>query len=417
VIVVSFDALRTDVLGTYGSQLGASPRIDEWAKGSIVFDKTYAVSPVTPTSFASLFTGRLPLDVFRDWQLTAPRTIAQTFSEAGYATGAFLHNPHLVAQRGFGAGFGTYVVEGAQDGRLDERVVSQALRWMLDAQEPFLVWIHLLDPHSPWDRREVAEAFYDSEYEGPYLTTGPGPILAIEDEKELARLRSLYEGEVFAADRLFGQLLDALDRAELLARSIVVLTTDHGEALMDHGMLQHGQLNEEDVRIPLILHHPDLLSGQRVEMLVSQLDLYPTLASLVGIRIDHEVDGRDLRRSMPVENNMVGVAYTDESFSQASLRCGDGRKLIVECGDRVKLGMPGVQLYDLAHDPGERNNLAPSDPDEAVRLGQQLWSLLGIEGCEAVRMNREDVARRPHEGRDDETVRQLKALGYGSSGG
>lgn len=410
-IVVSFDALRADALGVYGSARGSSPRIDAWAARSIVFENAYSVSPVTPTSFASLFTGQPPHEVFRDWRLDASRGLAESFAAAGYATGAFLHNPQLVAQRGFGKGFDRYFVEETVDGRIDAQVVTRALGWMTRQPEPFFAWVHLLDPHASWDRYERARDFYEAGYRGRYAKSGPGKAMVEKDPTELARLESLYAGEVFVADHHFGMLLAALHSFGLLDRSIVMLTSDHGEGLMDHGLLQHGQLYEEELGIPLILGHPGLDAGRRVHTPVTQLDVFPTLASLAGVPLAHPVAGRDLTRVPAAGDGVVGVAYTDHRIPQASLLDEKGLKVIVICAEPLPEGQPRRQLFDIASDPDERMDLASPRSAEAEALERRLWAKLGLAGCAELTMDR-GVGRPAHEGLDPETVRRLEALGY-----
>ncbi|MBW2418582.1 MAG: sulfatase [Deltaproteobacteria bacterium] len=413
VLVVSFDALRADSLGVHGAPREASPRIDEFAGRAVVFDAARASSPVTPTSFAAMFTGRTPLETFRDWRLEPGDTLPGLLAGAGYATAAFVHNAQLVAERGFDRGFDLYSVEGSEHGQLDAAVAAAALRWMSEVDEPFLAWLHLLDPHSPWERRQVSSGFYDPAYRGRFGETGPGPILAMHEPAELERLRTLYAGEVHAADLLFGQLLDSLEKHGLLARTILVLTSDHGEGLMDHGMLQHGQLFDEDLRIPLIVRHPDLEAGSRVALPVGQEDLLPTLASMVGVALPPGSAGRDLRkRTAP--RDQVAVAYTGTSFRQASLMTPAGHKLIVECGERIQRGFPRVQLFDLVADPGEQVDLAARRPEEVADLEARLWQRLGLGGCAELRMQRGASGRSAQGGLAPDTVRQLEALGYGA---
>jgi arylsulfatase A-like enzyme len=283
---------------------------------------------------------------------------------------------------------------------------------MTSRSGPFLAWVHLLDPHASWDRSPLAESFYDAGYRGRYEQAGPGVAFAEHDPAELARLRSLYTGEVFLADRHFGTLLDALTAAGLLERSVLLLTADHGEGLMDHGLLQHGQVYEEDLRIPLVLGVPGLPAGRRVAAPVTQLDVLPTLAGLAGVALEGPVAGRDLTRVPTAAREVVGVAYTDDARRRASLRDEDGTKLVVDCGGGPGAAPPSRQLFDLSVDPGEREDLAAARPERARALEQRLWQALGVSGCAELRMARSS-GRGAHEGLDPETVRRLEALGYG----
>jgi arylsulfatase A-like enzyme len=144
---------------------------------------------------------------------------------------------------------------------------------------------------------------------------------------------------------------------------------------------------------------------------VTQLDVLPTLASLAGVPLLGPVAGRDLTRLVAPAEGVVGVAYTDGRYRQASLLGEDGRKVIVECGERVTAGRPRRELYDLGSDPEEQRDLAPARPAEADALEERLWASLGIAGCEELSMRR---AATGSEELDPETRRQLEALGYGT---
>ncbi len=411
-IVVSFDALRADALGVYGYERRTSPHIDAFAAESLVFENAYSVTADTPTSFAAFFSGRYPTRSFRNWFLTEEDTLAALFAHAGYATAGFMHNAHLSPTRGFDHGFQVYEVFDELGGDSDAVVLGRARDWIESrGDEPFFVWIHLIDPHSPWERRPESEHLYDPTYRGPSEQAG-GTAFTIDDPVELVRLRTLYDGEIFASDARFGGFLEALRTRGLLDTSILVLTSDHGEEFMQHGWLQHGQLNEENLRIPLILHHPDQGKGARTGVVVSQLDLMPTLASLARISVNADLDGRDLRRIGRDADPLLAVAYTSPQFRQASLRRGK-RKLIVECGPRVRSGkQAALQLYDLESDPKESINLAAVQPDAAYFLSLDLWAALGMRGCEDLKMRLPDEPDREFEGLDEAAIRQLEALGY-----
>jgi len=408
VVVVSFDALRADALGAYGYGRRTSPNIDRLARQGVLFERAYAVSPVTPSSFAAAFTGNHPNRSFRRWRLVGT-SIAEYFSDAGYSTAAFMNNPHLDPVRGFERGFDTYETF---DGWADEPILGQVQNWIAaEASEPFFLWVHWIDPHTPWDWLPEAKHLYD-ETNTQAGQVGSGLKFKVHDSTELRRLRNLYDGEVFACDAIFARLVATLSERGLLQRTIVLLTSDHGEEFMEHGWLQHGQLNGENMRIPWILLHPDQDTGLRVPDLVSQLDILPTLAGLVGIALPENLDGRDLRMVGGDVDPLLGVANTSGQFQQASIQSA-GRKLIVECGPRVRKGTHApVQFYDLTKDPREAENLALMRADEATRLEERMWNALGVAGCEDLRMHADQGPDRELEGLDEDAVRRLEALGY-----
>ncbi len=403
VIVVSFDALRPDALGAYGYGRETSPHIDEFAREGLLFENAYSVAPKTPTSFAAAFTGRYPTEVFRDWHLETEQTLASAFAAAGYRTAAFSNNPQLVPERGFDRGFETYrVLPTLRDALL----VNQATNWLRGQQrQKLFVWIHLLDPHAPWDYRPQSRHLYQEGYRGRFERRA-ARLLTLDDSEELARVRSLYDGEIHFVDRLFGELVARLRALDLYDDSLVVLTSDHGEEFMEHGHLQHGWLTEENLRIPLLIRHPALRGGERLSLRVSNLDLMPTLLALAGIEPPRSIRGRNLLRHGDERVTLAGVANTEQRRQSASILHGD-TKLIVHCQ-----GSSRRELYDLAGDPGERKNLAGERREQADRLEAQLWPLLGLAGCRDLPLGSPTGASREQRNLTPEAIEALKQLGY-----
>lgn len=400
VIVISFDALRADVLGTYGYPLATSPEIDAFAGESIVFDQAYTVAPVTPTSFAAAFTGLLPHRVFHDWNLVYTDTLASRFSAAGYKTAAFLNNIQLTTERHFNTGFDTY--EYGNDP--EETIIERALKWLGEhRREKIFAWVHFISPHSPYDYREMAAHLYDDSYQGEFLKTTGGKFDA-EAPEDIARIRSLYDGEVFYADSLFAQLVAGLRELELFDRSVIVVTSDHGEEFMEHGGWQHDRLTEEHVRIPLIIRHPALAAPLRSGVLVSNLDLFPTLLSVTGIDFDGSVDGRDLTRILEEPEWIASVSMLGAHRRWLSMRRGP-HKLIQMC-------MPEKtqQLFDLAADPGETRDLHQEMPQLARELYRDLGRAMGGDPCPMMQAAMQ--GKGPTVGLSQENIEALKALGY-----
>ncbi len=401
VIVISFDALRADALGIYGAARNTSPRIDAFAAESIVFESAYTVAPVTPTSFAAAFTGLLPTRVFHAWKLVSGDTLARRFSDAGYRTAAFVNNAQLTPERRFDAGFELYDFFPS---RRDELVLKSSLAWLRDHRdERVFAWIHFLTPHSPYDYRELASHLYDPGYEGEFKETTTGKF-ETDDPKDIARIKTLYEGEVLYADTLFGEFLDGLRETGYLGSSVVVLTSDHGEEFKERGGFQHGRLNEEHVRIPLILRHPEGRSPLRTEVLASNVDLLPTLLSLAGIEPAGEFDGRDLTRLSAAPEWVAGVAMTSGKERWLSLRRGPN-KLIQTC-----LPDTGLELFDLSADPGERQNLHDQEPVRVRQFLRELGVVLGGPPCEVMQAAVQGTD--PTVGLSQENIEALKALGY-----
>jgi arylsulfatase A-like enzyme len=409
VIVVSFDALRPDALGSYGYPLQTSPAIDAFAAEAVQFENAYAAAPKTPTSFAGAFTGRHPSRVFRNWRLKTKQTLAALFHAAGYRTAAFVNNPQLVARRGFNQGFAEYRV---YTDAADEHVLADVRRWLTENNDDRLfLWVHFIDPHAPWVRRPVAERLYDADYAGRFVERAE-KLLALHDEDELLRVRSLYDGEVLSSDRRFAELMATLREQGLLDNSFVVLTSDHGEEFMEHGHMQHGWLNEENLHIPLLIRHPDRGRGGHRTRRVSNIDLLPTLAALAGLEAPGELDGSNLL--VPAtEGGLLGegapfvaVANTNRKLQAAAIRVGDA-ELVVYCGRRR-----GRELFDLASDPGERQDLSAERPEEADALAIRLWTTLSVDGCADLAMDRRRGLSRKRDGLTPRQLEALQSLGY-----
>ncbi len=401
VIVISFDALRQDALGVYGNRRGATPAMDEFAKDSVVFTNAYSVAPVTPTSFAAAWSGLLPSRVFHGWKLRATSTLASRMRDAGYRTQAIVNNVQLAPERGFDLGFDGYDWRRTDP---EEKLLQAAKIWVENRGEgPFFLWVHFLRPHAPYKARPEAAHLYRESEVGQFSET-TGEMFETSDPAGIARIRDLYFGEVWTADRLFGELVDTLRDQGLLESSVVVLTADHGEELADHGGFQHGRLYEEHLRIPLIIRHP-LAKGRLVESRVRNVDLMPTLLHTVGVPMTEVLDGRIVEGpSSGGPPPLVAIAMTGAqeqwvSFTSAS------RKVILTC-------MPkrGGELYDLASDPGEQRDLATESPREVRELIGTLRTLLGGDPCTVIQQAARGTA--PTVGLDPESVEALRALGY-----
>ncbi len=404
ILVISFDALRADALGLYGHPNDISPNIDAFGAKSLVFDHAYTAGNVTPTSFAGAFSGKIPLRVFRKWHFDDHRTLAKTLAEAGYTTAAFLNNVQLVTARGFDLGFQSFNVDPEQR-TLDRENLRHAEGWLEGHQkERFFLWVHFINPHSPYDRRDLASRFYDASYRGPFKRT-TGSSFHPTNPEDVARVRSLYDGEVFFADNLFGQLIQRVRDLGLWDSTVIILTADHGEEFGERGAYQHEHLHEETVRIPLVIHSPGSPRAGRTPLLVSNIDLYPTLAAISGHPLHHEVDGRDIRSleaSRP--RDLVSVAMTASEYRAIALRTASNR-LILDCKPKTE-----IELFDLASDPAERQNLAPKQQRLVVRLARALQRDVGADPCDSIARAVAGVA--PTAGLADENVRALEALGY-----
>jgi arylsulfatase A-like enzyme len=402
IIVVSFDAMRPDVLAPHGGSRAATPNIADFADRSVVFENAYSVAPVTPTSFAAFFSGMLPTRVFHAWSFETESTLASELSKAGCLTAAFINNVQLAPERGFDSGFDVY--EWRRN-HLDGDFIQDVFAWIEENRDRrFFVWIHFLTPHAPYNEVPDAHHLYTEKEFGRFAET-TGNTFHTTDEHEIARIRDLYLGEVWTADQLFGELIDHVQQLGLLQSSIVLLTSDHGEEFGEHGGFQHGRLYEEHLRVPLILYHPQGTPGRIEDLIVRSIDLVPTLLHLAGRPLGRDFDGQDLlERSSHEAPPVVGISMTGAEERWISI-LDASHKLIVACGPERQ-----VELYDLEMDPLERHDIAAQNSELVAQLFHMLGVQLGGAPCEM--MERAVEGSDQTVGLDAESVEALRALGY-----
>jgi len=397
VVLVTVDTLRADRLGVYGNDSGLTPNLDRLARSGVVFENASAVAPLTLPSHASILTGTYPLrHGIRDnggYHL-APEsvTLAETLAAQGYRTGAFVGAFVLDSRWGLDQGFERYfddfdfasfddVSLGSVSRRGDE-VLAEALGWMGEAKTgPFFAWVHLYDPHAPYEPPEPHRGRHAGERHG------------------------LYDGEVAHVDELIGRLLGWLSRESLDDATVVAVMADHGEALEDHGELDHGFfIYDATMRIPFLIKAPNLPGGVRVEAQVRAIDLMPTVLDLVGLPPAPSVQGASLLPLARGESESLElVAYAESYYPRLHYGWSELRSLRSEEFHFIEA--PSPELYDLRVDPGETRNLAPERPAAVSELRGRLEEELERYSAGALEAREPEVL-------DDETREKLTALGY-----
>jgi arylsulfatase A-like enzyme/Flp pilus assembly protein TadD len=362
IVVVSIDTLRSDHLPAYGYEGVETPAIDALRGDAILFERAYSPVPLTLPAHASLLTGLLPPDHgVRDnagYRLEegAGTTVAEALAAEGYATGAAVSAYVMRAETGLARGFEHYDDElsGAAQATLAEiqrpgdETLDAALAWLDTVGErPFFLLFHIYEPHTPWE---------------------PPPALA-------ARYGRTYDGEVAAADAVVGRLLAALRERGLYEDSTVILLSDHGEGLGDHGETEHGVLlYRESLQVPLLVKLPGARrAGATVPEPVQLTDVTPTLLELAAAPRPEGLDGVSLLALADPERPEPDTprALYAETF-HPHLRFGWsgltsvilGRHHYVEGSDR--------ELFDLVADPAERRNLLRQERAVYARLRDAL---------------------------------------------
>ena len=362
IVLVSIDTLRADRMGLYGGEHATTPHLEGFASDALVFDRALSTSTWTLPSHGSLLTGLLPdqhgLIAVPDQLPPDMPTVAARLRRLGYHTVAFTDGGFLRPRWGLSVGFDRWDTTPGQPWEPKDVavVVDEARRWLAgNGYEPFFLFVHTYEVHQPY--RDV-EGFAD-----PFLPPGAEPGGALQafelaefpaDPAESALARALYDGGVARADHYLGGWLEELRDGGALADTAVIVTSDHGEELGDHGTYEHayGRLYDENVHVPLIVRPAGGTAGRHVAVPASGLDVAPTLLAWAGAA-DPSLPGEPLeavaadgspRRPVFVH----GAASLSERYEQR-YRIDRGTDTVILDRKRAL-----VLRYDRAADPGMR---------------------------------------------------------------
>ncbi|MBI2212037.1 MAG: sulfatase-like hydrolase/transferase [Acidobacteria bacterium] len=388
VFIISIDTLRADHLPAYGYANGSTPEIDRFRKDAVLFRSAFSHVPLTLPSHASLMTGLLPYRhgvrdnvgyVLKEEQTT----LAAILKRNGYATGAAVSSFVIRGETGIERGFDEYddlmtvspmetLTSWTRDGDLSRELLA---KWLEKNAGPrVFAFLHIYEPHGPYTPPEP----YKSRF-----AAAP------------------YDGEVAYSDAIVGKFLDELRAKGLYDRALIILMSDHGEGLGDHGEIAHGVLlYNEAIQVPLMIKLPaGERAGQEVATVASIVDILPTVLARLGIGSPTGLDGVDLFGATAAAER----AIYSESYYQ---RLHYGWKELISLVDAKHhfIEAPTVELYDRATDPREMKNIA-SDQRRVVADRRR--------AAQAV------VAAHPFEqprAADPEDVAKLTALGYLGSG-
>jgi arylsulfatase len=398
VVVLVLDQLRADDLHCYGNPRLTSPNIDKLASRGVLLSHFYTVAPWTSPSFGTLHTSLYPSKhgVTLFWTPGMPLldkdipTLAESFRDGGYRTAAFVDNS-LAGKPLVGEGFVDFVDGSAAAPDITERTAglkigapyttAKVLVWLdshhADSQ-PFFLYVHLLEPHSPYNPPPQDDLFKSDAY--PTLThdgydfahAGLLRLAMHGDEKAVERLYQLYDGKIHYVDRYVGQILDGLKSLGLEDHTYILLTSDHGELLYSHPndflTFDHRSLYDNVLHIPLIVAGPGIPQGQVSPALASNIDTAPTLIDLTGTPALSDAQGQSLVPLLEGKVKSVNdyvFAEEDVEIPERSVRSND-YKLIRD------LWTGDEQLYALKSDPGELYNVAKDDPSVVKQLEAQL---------------------------------------------
>jgi arylsulfatase A-like enzyme/Flp pilus assembly protein TadD len=358
VILVTIDTLRADAVGFGGNSRGTTPNLDRFAAEGRVFQKAHAHNVITLPSHANILTGLLPYEHgIREnagFRLSSKvPTAAGLLRKKGYASGGFVGAYVLDSRYGLGHDFDVY--EGVYR-HLDEQfefsiqqargedVVKSALEWYRSAQgRPRFLWVHLYDPHAPYDPPEPYRQRFADDF---------------------------YLGEVAYTDAALAPLLEAVRAEE--QPPLLVVTADHGEARGDHGELTHGLFcYEATLQVPLFAWCPPLLAPGKDDVPARHIDILPTILDAVGEPEPPELTGQSLLAAGRKEAE-EGTYF--EALSAAFNRGWAPLRGLASRGDKF-IDLPIPELYNLPSDPGEKTNLVSERTDALRRLRKRLLEI------------------------------------------
>jgi choline-sulfatase len=380
VLLISIDTLRADHLGCYG-YTGKTPAMDSLASQSVLFETAISQVPLTLPSHCTILTGLYPdqhgVRNNENFVLSAKvKTLAESFQENGYSTGAFVGSFSLDSSFGIQQGFQLYEDRIGQGHdpeinrnveRRAESVWKLARAWLENQKGPWFAFLHFFDPHFPYNPPS------------PYPQT--------------------YDGEIAYSDHVVESIVQFLKEKQYISTTIIVLLSDHGESLGEHGEDNHGVfLYDATLKVPLLIRAPGYPPA-RIRAQVRLVDVSPTIAELAGLKNIAKFSGRSLATFMKGQSQDL-PAYSETYYS--NLLMGWAPLHSIRWGQKKWIDAPKAELYDLTRDPKELKNIYTSDSiPAAVRSELQKHSFSVQPSAESL---------------DSETKEKLASLGYITGG-
>ena len=384
VLFITLDTTRADHLGCYGAAAARTPALDQLAREGLLFTHACTAVSMTLPSHATMLTGLLPPEHgLRDNTHTrlaaATPTLPQVFRRRGYRTSAFLASFVLDRRFGLDPGFELYDDRMSPPAKGDnvfnrqnrgDVVCDRALAWLdRNANQPFFCWVHFYDPHMPC----TPPPPYDAMFQNP------------------------YDGAISFMDSQVRRLLDFIDRRGLRGTTLVVICGDHGEGFGEHGEEGHALLvYQETMRVPLLLRLPGKIPAGKSDRLAKLSQVAPTILDALGWK-DPAFGGASL---LARETPSGEESYGETLYPFFAYRWSPLASLTTKRWKYIL--SPEPELYDLANDPREKQNLAASDPrradDMRLRL-DQIRAQLKPAGAEKIAL-------------DPQALAQLRSLGY-----
>jgi arylsulfatase len=436
VFLIVVDTLRPDRLSCYGSENHSTPHIDRLAQSGVRFTHAQSVASWTVPSMGSMMTSLYPTQLGlverpgpegkrfqwrekrRQIKYTLPlnvKTLAEIMGDAGFYPAAFVNQPFINFKDGFLQGFAQWCYTtgekeiqwhdtgvpipsiefpaGTDLGRADRLLVDEFSGWLERnaGKRPF-VWLHLLKPHWPYlpARR--------------YMPGYPADPRRIQPS-------DLYDGEVREIDDMIETVLTAIDAHVGFERSLIVFTSDHGEAFGEHGMHEHGHsLHREIIHVPLIIQSPSLPAGRTVESQVRTIDIPPTILEL-STAASHAPAGMEGTSLLPMIRGSGGDL---DVFSEGMLY-GSTERSLLSGGYKLMFDEQAAgqyALFDISADPLEMNDLVLENELRAAELRTDMSAVLERLAADYLQGRGNEDTPTASQEEDERVLRSLRALGY-----
>jgi len=433
VVLIVIDTLRADRTSAYGYARDTTPHLRALAERGVLYETAQSTSSWTWPATASILTGLAPQehgveDAEHSYLPADLDTLAEALQRQGFTTACWSGSPLIVPDKNFDQGFETFDSGREPVMRRSEVVLPPALEW-LDAigDRRFFLYLHLMDPHAPqiplaegrrdfaaevprdFDPWRIVQLSWQLRDEGFDAAGRPRTEELVTDE-ERRSMSALYDACVWSADHWIGQVLERLERLGLEERTVVAVTSDHGEELLDHALLTHGHsLYQELIHVPLVLAGPGVPRGLRLARPVSTAALGPTLARLGGA----ELAGSSAPLRFEAGDGPEAVLFSTRqgwwngSANQSLQGMRRGALVLQHAPGGRPWGAAedagDTRLFDLGTDPFEREDLARGDPARIEGLLEELRRRLSELGQRAAGSGFEV---------DDATRARLGGLGY-----
>ncbi len=397
IVLIDIDSLRADRLWAERDGQAVAPNLRALAAQGVVFEQAITQGGWTMPALSSILAGRHPAGVFRrteelSWLPTGARTLPEILGWYDYQTAIVAGGTLVSESSSIGSRFQKVV---PCDVRSGPAPVQPLASWIeREAREPFFVLLHDLDLHMPGGSVPLeASCTWVPDADRCALAAGMSPPKAWEtlaprlgEEQAREQIVAQYDGAIHAYDAAIPTLLEALDQRGIRDHTVVVLISNHGEELGEHGEFSHGVLYDTVLHVPLFVvdfRRPDM-AGRRVATMVQAIDLAPTLLELAGLPRDETMDGHSLVPLMGgrLDDYPVRPAFSLSDALTASRRTPDSKLYVHPSrpgGKRPNLGhgAPMVgELYDLGADPGEHEDRAASEPAAFAEAWRELEAWL-----------------------------------------